>query len=336
MFFLINMKRLASKRGFPKGVGFALLLVLTAIGGAVYPDLFIKDGWAKPGQFASVATFIIFLFLGRGLSLGNLWKACKTPWLTFQVQSFIFFTPWLIAIVLSFIGPSSMFAIGFMIVLILPTTVSSCVVYAREAGGNADFALGHSFLANLIAPFLFPLLGTLWIFDLGYGGIPFTKVVAEIYPRLALLILLPATLGWLSKKMPLLTEPFGKWEDQVPRACILFLSYLAFASGSALSLLDQPMYEWAKLVGWTIGCWLILSFLGWACGAVSGLDMPQRKSAYFLVSQKSLATGIPLIFATMGTKSVEGWVWLVLPLSLYHMFQLVAGAGVLAWLNLRK
>jgi len=64
--------------------------------------------------------------------------------------------------------------------------------------------------------------------------------------------------------------------------------------------------------------------------------MPERKSTYFVVSQKSLATGIPLIFATMGTQSMEGWIWLVLPLTLYHMFQLIAGAGVIAWLNAQK
>ena len=81
---------------------------------------------------------------------------------------------------------------------------------------------------------------------------------------------------------------------------------------------------------------VILSFLGWVCGKIGGLDMPERKSTYFVVSQKSLATGIPLVFATMGMKSMEGWIWLVLPLTLYHMFQLITGAGVIAWLNARK
>jgi len=33
---------------------------------------------------------------------------------------------------------------------------------------------------------------------------------------------------------------------------------------------------------------------------------------------------------------MEGWIWLVLPLTLYHMFQLIAGAGVIAWLNAQK
>jgi len=63
------------------------------------------------------------------------------------------------------------------------------------------------------------------------------------------------------------------------------------------------------------------------------LKTPERISAYFVVSQKSLATGIPLIFALMGTQGVEGWIWFVLPLTFYHLFQLLAGAGVIAYLN---
>ena len=330
-FYLINMDRLASKRGFPKGAGFALALILVAWLGVLFPHTDGVRGWIR--QLAPLSTFIIFLFIGRNLIVSDLLRACRNPKITLMVQFFIFGVTWVIAFVLTLIGPSSFFAIGFLVVLILPTTVSSCVIFTREAGGNAEFALGHSFLSNLMAPMLFPLLSTWWIFGVGYGGIPFSKVAAEVYPRLGLLILLPVVLGWLSKKIPTLGHPLGSWEAKVPQVCILFLSYLAFASGSALSLLDLPMIELVRLGGWVIGCWLVLSFLGWACGKVSGLDIPERKSTYFVVSQKSLATGIPLIFATMGMESTEGWIWLVLPLTLYHMFQLVAGAGILAWLN---
>ncbi|HAF58323.1 MAG TPA: hypothetical protein DCL00_01915, partial [Opitutae bacterium] len=68
-------------------------------------------------------------------------------------------------------------------------------------------------------------------------------------------------------------------------------------------------------------------------GILVGLNATERVSAYFVVSQKSLATGIPLIFAVMGTQSVEGWIWIILPLTFYHLFQLLAGAGVIAYLN---
>jgi predicted Na+-dependent transporter len=291
------MDRLASKGGFSQGTGFALALVLVALAGVFFPLHLGENKWL--GFLAPISTFVIFLFIGRGITSSGLLRVCNKPKVTMLVQGFIFGVPWAIAFVLTFIAPSS-------------------------------------FFSNLIAPILFPLLSTLWIFGVGYGGIPFSKVAAEVYPRLALLILLPAILGWYSRKIPLLGETPRTWESKVPQACILFLSYLAFASGSALSLVDLPMIEWVGLAGWTMGCWLILSFLGWVCGKIGDLDIPERKSTYFVVSQKSLATGIPLIFATMGTKSMEGLIWLVLPLTLYHMFQLITGAGVIAWLHARK
>jgi sodium/bile acid cotransporter 7 len=328
------MDRLASKGGFSQGTGFALALVLVALAGVFFPLHLGENKWL--GFLAPISTFVIFLFIGRSITASGLLRVCNKPKVTMLVQGFIFAVPWAIAFVLTFIAPSSFYSIGFLIVLILPTTVSSCVVYARDAGGNAEFALGHSFIANLIAPLLFPLLSTMWIFGVGDGGIPFTKVAAEVYPRLGLLILLPVLLGWFTRKIPLLGNSPARWEAKVPQVCILFLSYLTFASGSALSLFDMPMIEWVGLAGWTMGCWLILSFFGWACGKIGGLDMSERKSTYFVVSQKSLATGIPLIFATMGTKSMEGLIWLVLPLTLYHMFQLITGAGVIAWLHARK
>ena len=166
----------------------------------------------------------------------------------------------------------------------------------------------------------------------GFTGVSFLSVIERIYPRLGLLILLPLILGYLSQKIPLVRVQ-RDWEKKAPQACILLLSYVAFASGSSLGLLDQSINQWLKLIVWTVVCWLVLSFLGWISGKVVGLNTSERISAYFVVSQKSLATGIPLIFAVMGTRTVEGWIWIILPLTFYHLFQLIAGAGVVAYLN---
>jgi sodium/bile acid cotransporter 7 len=327
------MMQLASKRRFPPGVGFALLLLLAAVVGVLFPDPFTQKKWGESGQWATVATFVIFIFIGRSISLDVLVKEMKRPVVTLTIQGSIFLVTWILANVLYRYNVSaSPFLMGFLVVLVLPSTISSCIVYARIAGGNTEFALGHSFLSNFIAPFLFPLLCVGWLYGVGFTGVSFLSVVERIYPRLVLLILLPLILGYLSQKIPLVRVQ-RDWEKKAPQACILFLSYVAFASGSSLGLLDQSISQWMELLAWTIGCWLVLSFLGWISGKVLGLKMPERISAYFVVSQKSLATGIPLIYAVMGTQSVEGWIWIILPLTCYHLFQLLAGAGIVAYLN---
>ena len=330
---MFKMMQLASKRRFSSGAGFALLLLLAAVAGVLFPDSFTQKKWGESGQWATVATFIIFIFIGRSISLDVLAKEMKRPMVAVTIQGSIFLATWILANVLYRYNVSaSPFLVGFLVVLALPSTISSCIVYARFAGGSSEFALGHSFLSNLIAPFLFPLLCVGWLYGVGFTGVPFLSVVERIYPRLGLLILLPLILGYLSQKIPLVRVQ-RNWEKKVPQACILFLSYVAFASGSSLGLLDQRISQWMELLAWTIVCWLVLSFLGCISGKVLGLKTPERISAYFVVSQKSLATGIPLIFAVMGTESVEGWIWIILPLTFYHLFQLLAGAGVIAYLN---
>jgi sodium/bile acid cotransporter 7 len=327
------MMQLASKRRFPPGVGFALLLLFAAVAGVLFPDPFTQKNWGESGQWATVATFIIFVFIGRSISLDVLVKGMKRPVVTLTIQGSIFLATWVLANLLYRYNVSaSPFLVGFLVVLVLPSTISSCIVYARVAGGNTEFAFGHSFLSNFIAPFLFPLLCVGWLYGVGFTGVSFLSVVEQIYPRLGLLILLPLMLGCLSQKTSL-GRVQRDWEKKAPQACILFLSYVAFASGSCLGLLDQSISQWGELVAWTIVCWLVLSFLGWIIGKVLGLKTPERISAYFVVSQKSLATGIPLIFAVMGPHSVEAWIWIVLPLTFYHLFQLLAGAGIVAYFN---
>tara|TARA_B000000441_G_C21696448_1_gene323069 strand:+ start:113 stop:1114 length:1002 start_codon:yes stop_codon:yes gene_type:complete len=325
--------QLASTRRFPSGVGFALLLLLAAVSGVLFPDPFTQKYWGESGQWASVATFVIFVFIGRSFSPLLLAKELKRPIVTLVVQGCIFFLPWIMASLLFLCNlSSSSYLIGFLVVLVLPSTITSCVVYTREAGGNSEFALGHSFLSNLVAPLLFPILCGGWLYGVGFMGVSFLDMAERVYPRLGLLILLPLILGYLSPKIPLAGVQ-RDWEKKAPQACILFLSYIAFASGSSLGLLDQSISKWFELVAWTIACWLVLSLLGWASGILVGLNATERVSAYFVVSQKSLATGIPLIFAVMGTQSVEGWIWIILPLTFYHLFQLLAGAGIVAYLN---
>lgn len=327
--------QLASKRRFQSGVGFAFLLLLAAVAGVLFSEPFIQKKWGESGQWATVVTFVIFVFIGRSISLDVLSKEMQRPMVALTIQGSIFLVTWALASLLyRYCLPffSSAYFMGFLVVMVLPSTISSCVVYTRIAGGNTEFALGHSFLSNFIAPFLFPLLCVGWLYGVGFTGVSFLSVVERIYPRLGLLILLPLILGYLSHKIPLV-QVQRDWEKRAPQACILFLSYVAFASGASLGLLDQSITQWMELFVWTIVCWLVLSFLGWLSGKVLGLNTPERISAYFVVSQKSLATGIPLIFAVMGTHSVEGWIWIILPLTFYHLFQLVAGAGVIAYLN---
>ena len=189
--------------------------------------------------------FYYFFFLGRSLSLNGLCLELKRPVVTLVVQGSIFFVPWIVATILFICNLSSAsYLIGFLVVLVLPSTITSCVVYTREAGGNTRVCSGTFLSLNLVAPFLFPILCGGWLFGVGYIGVSFLSMAERVYPRLGLLVLLPFILGYLSNKIPAMGEPLRSWERKVPQACILLLSYCLCLRGSSLVCfrpIHQPM-----------------------------------------------------------------------------------------------
>ena len=123
--------QLASKRRFSPGVGFALLILLAAVFGVVFPDPFAQKNWGESGQWATVATFVIFVFIGRSISMDVLAKEMKRPVVTLTIQGSIFMATWILANLLYRYNVSaSPFLVGFLVVLVLPSTISSCIVYA--------------------------------------------------------------------------------------------------------------------------------------------------------------------------------------------------------------
>ena len=67
---------------------------------------------------------------------------------------------------------------------ILPTTISSCVVYTSKAKGNADYSLGHATLSNLSALVIVPLL---WA-----GSYENSGALRFYFPKFPCLCLFPA------------------------------------------------------------------------------------------------------------------------------------------------
>lgn len=318
---------MARKREFPKGIGFALCLVGSSFLGLMYPDFLLGREWFD-GQFISnLATICIFFFIGRAINLTGLVDALKQPSTVLLIQSCIFLVPWACAFGLMQFGFLQQVQVGWFFLLVLPTTVSSCVVYSKLAGGNGEFALTHSFLSNLLAPLLLPVLFASFISSS-------VKFAWSIYPQIFILILLPLLLGLGSRYFPFVwTKEPRKGEAMVPPFCILVLSYLAFARGSSGGMFQLG---WDDLIISLLVCWTGMSALAWLAGRVISKDKGIRVSAYFIISQKSLATGIPLAFAIIANVNDSLLASIIVPITAYHLFQLLMGSLLVAWMNSGK
>ena len=90
---------------------------------------------------------------------------------------------------------------GFVYLAILPTTISSCVVYTSFAGGNSDAALGHATLSNLLAIIWVPFA---WLFLDGQSDgvlrIQWVSLASQVLPTIIYLIILPTLIGWMLRK----------------------------------------------------------------------------------------------------------------------------------------
>ena len=318
---------MARKREFPKGVGFALCLIASSFLGLMYPDFLLGREWVDDQLISDLATLCIFFFIGRAINLTGLFNVLKQPSIVLLIQSCILLVPWTCAFGLMQFGFLQQVQIGWFFLLVLPTTVSSCVIYSKLAGGNGEFALTHSFLSNLLAPLLIPFLFA-----------PFISLSVDfawsIYPQIFILILLPLVLGLGSRyfRFAWVKEP-KKGEALVPPFCILVLSYLAFARGSSVGMLQLDLNE---LIISLLVCWTGMSALAWLAGRFISKNKGIRVSTYFVISQKSLATGIPLAFAIIPNDHDSLFATMIIPITAYHLFQLLMGSLLVSWMKSTK
>jgi predicted Na+-dependent transporter len=79
-----------------------------------------------------------------------------------------------------------------------------------------------------------------------------------------------------------------------------------------------------------------MSGLAWLAGRVISKDKGIQVSAYFIISQKSLATGIPLAFAIIPNDHDSLLASIIVSITAYHLFQLLMGSLLVAWMNSAK
>jgi solute carrier family 10 (sodium/bile acid cotransporter), member 7 len=218
--------------------------------------------------------------------------------------------------------------LGFLFLCVLPTTVSSAVVFTSLAGGNTSGALVNATISNLLGVVVTPLwVGVL--LQVRGEAVPLWPMVRE----LALLVLLPLVMGQVAR-------PFvHAWADrhrthvaQTNSALVLYIVYAAFCGSVASGV-------WSRH-GWTLAAValagavvLFALVLVMTVAAVRWWNLPagDRIAALFCAPQKTLAAGAPmakLIFATH-----PGLGLILLPVMFYHPLQLIVSGAMVGWLK---
>ena len=291
------------------------------------------DGPLKPEITTKVAVALIFLLQGLNLPLGQLRQGLG-DWrlhLFIQIFSFVLFPLATLGLVVSGMIPVP-WAPGFLFLAILPTTISTAIVYTSASGGDSVSATFNATLSNLLAILAVPLWCAFFVFPM--EGIAMSETssdsfFSEFLGKLLGLIVTPLCVG-LGFRRILGNEDSARRKRSfrnLSYSGVLFIAYAGFCQGFLGSGKDSGAIWWEALV-WAAILLALAKCFTWGFAGLLGFERNRRLPAFFCASQKSLAVGLPMGQLLFGLEHPNLF-FLLLPLILYHMLQLLVGAFLL-------
>lgn len=305
------------------------LLAVTALAFA-FPAPGARGGWMHPEILVNAGVALILFLQGLSLPFGRV-RAGAANWrLHLIVQAFTFVVFPLVGLALDAGLPAlwpdapAVIRDGFLYLCVLPSTVSSSVVFTAVARGNTAGALFNAAFSNVLGVLLTPVLVHLLMRTTGQGA-PFGPLLLKI----TALTLLPFAVGaalrpraaaWIDARKP--------WVARLSNGAILFMVYAAFCD----SVQDQVWQRHGagltiKTLALAIGLFVCMSLL--IAGSCRGLRLGREDfiAAYFCAVKKTLAMGVPLAVLIFGAGADLSLI--LLPIMFYHPIQLLVN-GVLA------
>lgn len=281
---------------------------------------------------ANVGIFVLFLLNGMRVSRSEIGRGLLNWRFILPMVLWVFGAMALAGLGLSKLvafGLPALVAVGFLYLGVLPSTVQSATSYTTLADGNVGLSVISAALLNILGVFV-----SVPIFLL-LGGTGEGAVGMETIERIALILLLPFVIGqvvqgwtseWVARHKSRIV-----WLD---RLVIALAVYVAFSGA-----VEQGIWGRLDPLAWGMLAVGIVLFLGvgnagaWAASGALGLPRRDRIAFLFAGAQKSAAVGVPLATILFAREEAG---FIVLPLLLYHFFQLVLAAPLASRLSSAK
>jgi sodium/bile acid cotransporter 7 len=263
----------------------------------------------------------IFFFYGLKLSPKKM-KEGLSNWklhVLIQLTTFLIF-PLVIIALFPFINGEEQFMIWLSVYFLatLPSAVSASVVMVSIAKGNVPGAIFNASMSGLIGIVITPLWMGLFLetrntsFDLG-----------EIFIELIIKILVPVVLGFIMHRF--WGKFAGRHKKQLTvfdKSIILIIVYLSFSKSFSNGVFEE--IGWIELL--FVGCGVIVLFLTiyLFISIISkklNFSREDRITSLFCGSKKSLIHGT--VFSNVLFASMSGASLFLIPLMIYHAFQLL-------------
>ena len=321
------MKRIIKGQAFTIGLLVVLLLAYWSRQEGPPPFLHLEIT-------TQIAVAVIFFL--QGLNLAP--DALRRGFTSWKVQLFVYVFGFalmpLTTLLCTELGwVSSKLAPGMLFLAILPTTISTSVVYSDASGGDTATSTVSAAFSNLLGVLAVPVLSSWLIFPLlesGGQGTVELGFFTDSLGKLLKLIAAPMFMGWYARRfLARWVEGRDGWLRNGSFSCVLFIAYAGFCKGFQKGPeLFADNFFWEACL-W-VGAFLVFANLSAALLlAMARFNWPQVITAFYASTQKSLAVGLPmgyLLFVQEGSQASSPSFEILLPLILFHPLQLLLGA----------
>jgi len=282
----------------------------------------------NPGGYTIKAiVFVLFLITGFILPSEQIKSGLRNYKLHVFLQFFIFgFIPLYFFLAARFFTGylNGGLSIGFYALAVLPTTISTCVVFTQTTGGNSVGAIFNSAFSNLAGIFVSPLLLSLFLSGTG-SALPLKEILPIVW-SLVITMLLPLLLGhYFRRGYATFANRNKKGLSDGSSALILLIVFITISTTAAnqgfLGMLSQLVLPFSFLAASHLFFILVL----YQGSRLLKFSREDRVCAIFVGPQKTIAMGVPLLSVFFSSRP-EMLAFAVLPLLFYHPFQLfIAG-----------
>jgi len=216
--------------------------------------------------------------------------------------------------------------LGFLFLGCLPSTIQSATSYTTLAGGNVALSVVGAALINIAGVFITaPLFAAM-------AGSEAVEIGNEVVIRIGMILVLPFIIGqivqdftydWMNERKAKIV-----WLDRLVIAILVYVAFSGAIEGG-LATMFTPLTG-SVLIALTAGFMLVANGAAWAASGLLGYPRGDRIAFLFAGGQKSVAVGAPLA-AIMFAPEMSGFV--IAPLLLYHILQLIFAAPLAAHFN---
>ena len=281
---------------------------------------------------SNVAIFLLFLVNGMRIARGEIARGLVNWRFFAPLFLWVFGAMPLIGLGLSQLAGTilpAMVALGFLYLGTLPSTIQSATSYTSLAGGNVALSVVGAALINIAGVFITaPLFAIL-------AGSEAAEIGSETIIRIGVILILPFLIGqalqgwtidWLKERKSQVA-----WLDRIVIGIAVYVAFSGAVEQGLMTMFGAA--EWALLLTLIVMYLLMGSGGAWLSGKTLRLNREDHIAFLFAGAQKSVAIGAPLA-AILFAPEIAGFV--IAPLLLYHLLQLMVAAPLASYLAPRK